>query len=340
MQHSQTQADLASLRWLLCSPPLLAHGQAQGFGAAEMAAIEAWLANVEQDSGALTAWLATARANCGAQPLRIGRLAERLLEFFLRFGPLHRLVACNVPVRSAALAGSDRTTVGELDFLVTSPGGEAQHWELAVKYFLCHATDKVVQVTDFIGPDAAETLERKLHKLFDKQLQHAVPAPFSALTWQRFAYTRGWMFYRFGQPVPTCAALNPAHLRGSWLPLEEIHRLNPSHRYVELARSQWLPRLCGVHPAHSLQLPELGLALTQAWGAQRDPNSARSPIARIAKAQQQASKPSARLVAELVQSADGVTWHECERHFVLPERPCAAPIANGLSIWRKIDEQI
>jgi uncharacterized protein len=243
-------AHLAALRWLLESSPLVvvpqgASAQLATFTGAESADIAQWLQNLQTDNQALVAWMQ-------AKPeVRIGRYAERLLEFYLTHAaqdahasrPQHRLVVAHVPLRT--LVDGIKITQGELDFLLTNAQGQHLHWELAVKFFLCTATGPVATPADFIGPNGVETLAHKWHKLFARQLTHTPPAPWSKNSWQPQAFTRGWMFYRWGWPVPQCDALHPQHGKAWWTDIADMHAL-PDALYAYLPRLHWMAPLASV----------------------------------------------------------------------------------------------
>ncbi|MDO9316018.1 MAG: DUF1853 family protein [Burkholderiaceae bacterium] len=245
------------LRWLLLSPPLLdtapgAHPAAvQEFSAADRASISEWLDVVECDPAVLFDFVHASQRVVveGGDPqgptrprsLRLGRRAERLMAFFLRHGPTHRLVAANIPLRHVSPLG-DRTTVGEIDFLLHDSAGHAWHWELAVKFFLCTATGSQATAADFIGPDRAETFDTKLHKMFDRQLRHLPPPPWDAEPWTAAACTRGRLFYRHGGPVPVMPGLHPDHLQGRWIERERLGELpSPDQPVWHLVpRNDWM----------------------------------------------------------------------------------------------------
>lgn len=243
-------AHLAALRWLLLSPPLVvvppgARAQLASFTDVERAGIAQWLDSLQANPSNLLAWMQ-------AKPeVRIGRYAESLLEFYLLHAPahaassmpLHRLLAAHVPLRSAI--NGLKVTQGELDFLLTNAQGQHLHWELAVKFFLCTATGNVATPTDFIGPNGVETLAHKWHKLFARQLTHTPPAPWSTQPWQPQAFTRGWMFYRWGVAVPRCDALHPQHGQGWWVDVAEMHAV-PNALYAYLPRLHWMAPLASV----------------------------------------------------------------------------------------------
>ncbi len=226
---------LAALRWLLLSPPLVlapdATTQLAVFSALEREAIATWLTSLDQDSSPLTEWMGK------HSEVRIGRYAESLLAFYLRYGPLHRLAAAHVPIRSEV--NGLNITHGELDYLLTNAQGQRLHWELAVKFFLCTSKADTATPLDFLGPNGVETLAQKWHKLFAKQLKHAPPQPWNAHTWQPQAFTRGWMFYRWGSAVPSCEALHVEHCKAWWIDWVDMAQL-PQGRYSHLTRLQWM----------------------------------------------------------------------------------------------------
>ncbi len=338
----EPSALLAALHWLLLSPPLLSDAAISQLGVSasivhfsppEVRAIEAWLATLAQDPTPLAQSVQSARDSVqGKQPghLRLGRMAERLLAFFLSHGPLHRLEAQNIALRHAPNSvraelvegfapkpAISHTTLGEIDFLLHSPSGQSLHWELAVKFFLCQASGPApAQLRDFVGPDSDETFDQKVSKLLVKQLGHRPPAPWSAHTWQPQAFAKGWMFYRHGQPIPPCAALNPAHCKGWWLPFESwgevegdaaatYHRSN-GYRYLELVRPDWMPPASLAAGAFATQ------GQTSALNASQVPQ-----VLQAAWDSQIYPRKGARLVAQLAQQVDG-RWLEQARYFVQP----------------------
>ena len=247
------------LRWLLLSPPLLdtapgAHSAAvQQFSVAERQAIAMWLDVIDREPAALFDFVHPTRAGVTdtdapfgdreARPpsLRLGRRAERLMSFFLRHGPTHRLVAANIPLRHVSPQG-DRTTVGEIDFLLRDSEGRTWHWELAVKFFLCTSEGQHATAADFIGPDRAETFDTKLRKMFDRQLRHLPPPPWDTETWTPAACTRGRLFYRYGSTVPQTLGVHPDHLQGRWIERDRLGELPAATEPVwhRVPRNDWM----------------------------------------------------------------------------------------------------
>lgn len=295
------QDKARDLAWLLQSAPLLNSehpafsGRICQFSDGEQALIAQWLQTVATAPADLNAFVA---AGSGA-PLRLGRYAEQLLEFFLRHGPTHRLIAANIPIRNdgATRAIAGQTTRGEIDFLLQDSAGQNWHWELAVKYFLCTAKGPIARPDDFVGPDRAETLRTKLAKLVDRQLVQTPPAPYKDHIWHPAAFTRGWIFYRHDAPQATCDWLADDHARGWWLPFEAMADL-PEGDYEILERSRWL-----APAASDQQATPLDRATLQTHLAGRSQSASARPAA-------------AAMVAQMRQTAQG--WQETARGFVLP----------------------
>jgi uncharacterized protein len=236
---------LADLRWLLLAPPLL-NPEHEEFtnkivlhSAVDLVQIDEWLLSLDTPAQRekLGVWMASKPPK---QIVRLGRYAEHLIEFYLRFGPLERLVAANLQIRAAALAmqRKDFTTLGEVDFLLRDVNDRPFHWELAVKYFVCRNIAKP-RVDDLVGPDSAETFDQKIDKVMGKQLVQTPPSPYDQTLWQPQAFTRGWMFYRRGKAWPTIPELAANHLKGFWVEHKDITELVNGHYYI-VPRARWL----------------------------------------------------------------------------------------------------
>jgi hypothetical protein len=238
---------LRDLRWLLLSPPLLSTAPGalpaavQHFDAQERECIANWLDDLAGRPSAWPAALVDAPPALSPPP-RLGRYAEQLLGYFLSDGPTHCGVAAHVPLRRE-LPGGGALTLGEIDFLVQDRAGRRWHWELAVKFFVCTAAPgTAARVEDHVGPQRNDSLDRKLHKLFQRQLRHTPPAPWDAEVWQPAAFVRGCLFY--ADPSLTSAALlpaelNPAHQRARWVRAERLAGLHPGP-WRRVPRSRWM----------------------------------------------------------------------------------------------------
>jgi uncharacterized protein len=236
---------MVDLAWLLQSPPLLNlaphrfSAAVQAFDAADADRITQWLRTT--DISALHSYVAQALPS--KAPMRLGRYAERLMEYFLRESDLFELVAANIPLRTLAGEGKAKThtTVGEFDYLIKDTNDVSWHWEMAVKFYVYHPAGLTAEAHDFKGPAGKDTLALKLSKVFEKQLKHCPPPPYEKTVWQPAAYARGWMFYPYGSHASLRDALNPQHLRGWWLSIQGFENtLFESTHFVHLPRLHWL----------------------------------------------------------------------------------------------------
>jgi len=226
------RARVRALAWLLDAPDLLdVHdphwaGRIATLGPMTPATAD-WLARLDADPAPLDAVL-------GARMYtRLGLYAEKLMAFY--FAEQGRLVAHGLQVRA-----SRNDTVGEFDFLLAADGG-VEHIEFATKFYLLQG-DAADGFDTFVGPNLADSLGRKMRKVFDRQLalgshpaaQDVLPQPVVAAR----ALVKGWLFY----PAGTYAAMrgiSAGHCRGFWCAREELDTL-AGDRFLILPRLQWL----------------------------------------------------------------------------------------------------
>ena len=277
---------LAALRWLLLSPSLLhptpsALANSFSWNTDDARQVDQWLDDLKLQPDALLRWMQARPSK------RLGHHAEHLLEFYLTHGPVHTLQAAHLQLRgeSGAKAAS---TVGEIDFLLKDGLGHRLHWELAVKFFLCMSNASSVTPDDFLGPNNVETLAHKWNKVFAKQLTHLPPAPWNANTWTAQAFTRGWMFYRWGFAVPSCDALHTDHCKGWWIEHAHMHDL-PNARYVHLPRLQWMAPITSLtmlaNDAALLPRDAMAQTLADYWAASQGRDDAQM-VARLSDGDQ------------------------------------------------------
>ena len=259
-----TQAHVRNLAWLLDAPDLLQrdHPRWQGRLAHPTvvdAATADWLIKLNQDPHALITFLAL------HPHTRLGHYAENLLAFY--FSWRGELAAHSLQVRS-------HTTIGEFDFLLNTPVG-LQHWEFACKFYLLStpsvgtSPDEIRPFSDYVGPNLADNLGDKIHKIMDVQLalgkhpaaQSYLTAPLVAAK----AWLKGWLFYPAEDTLPL-DGIAPEHCRGVWCHIAALSstisksahagtksELKPASTYFHiLPRLNWLapakiPRSEGCH---------------------------------------------------------------------------------------------
>jgi hypothetical protein len=227
------RARVRALAWLLDAPDLLdVHDPHWDGRIATLGPVtpetERWLLDLDADPSALDAAL-------GAKMItRLGLYAEKLMAFY--FAQQGRLVAHGLQVRATR-----NDTVGEFDFLLDAGAG-VEHIEFATKFYLLQG-DSTAGFDTFVGPNLADSLGRKMRKVFDRQLelgshpaaQDVLPRPVVAAR----ALVKGWLFYPRGT-YETMRGITAGHCRGFWCALEELDAL-PGDRFLILPRLQWLP---------------------------------------------------------------------------------------------------
>jgi hypothetical protein len=231
------RARVRALAWLLDAPDLLdmqdPHWEGRIASVGPMTPeTEAWLVRLDQDPSALDAALGT-RVHT-----RLGLYAEKLMAFY--FAEQGKLVAHGVQVR----AGRD-ATIGEFDFLLDAGPDGVEHIEFATKFYLLHGEvhgDIAAAFDNFVGPNLADSLGRKMRKVFDRQLQlgshpaarELLPRPVVSAK----ALVKGWLFYPAGTYF-AMAGIAAGHCRGFWCSLSELGGME-ADRFLILPRLQWL----------------------------------------------------------------------------------------------------
>lgn len=232
------RARVRALAWLLDAPDLLDihdphwEGRIATLGPVSPGTAR-WLADVDADPSRLDAVLGTKMIT------RLGLYAEKLMAFY--FAEQGRLLAHGLQVRAAR-----DDTVGEFDFLLDDGKGGAAHIEFATKFYLLQDGvhgDLAANFDTFVGPNLADSLGRKMRKVFERQLrlgshpaaQELVPRPVSSAQ----ALVKGWLFYPLGEYVEM-RGIGAGHCRGFWCALEELETLE-AERFLVLPRLQWLP---------------------------------------------------------------------------------------------------
>ena len=194
-----------ALAWLLTSPHLLKQDTQVWDGAivtpslSSESALHDFLTLLDQNPVMLHAELQEHPTR------RLGLYAETLLAFFLTH--FYQLYAHGLQIHDA-----HARTIGEFDFLVQHPQGLV-HWELATKFYLLFddaniAGTKKSDLFDYLGPNLADTLGAKMHKIVHQQLRLSehieasslLPAPLVGAQ----ALIKGWLFYR--DPVSISAS--------------------------------------------------------------------------------------------------------------------------------------
>lgn len=274
-------ALVRDLAWAIASPPLLRPDDPSTLwldGAWGRRALEAsrdWLAFLDRDPAPLQQALALRQG-------RLGSYFESLLDAWLAWpgNPLYRRLHHGLAVRQ------DKLTLGEFDFLVEDRmGGEVQHWEVAVKFYLGIAPGG--DPASWVGPGQKDRLDLKLDRLRRHQLPLAdlpeAQALLRSLGLSRprpVGLVRGRLFY----PADACLAdwtprgAAPGHLKGWWMPADAFLKRFPDAgiTWMRLPREHWLAPVDLGPGSDSVRIgePQSAAALVEAWQAAADNRAA------------------------------------------------------------------
>ena len=145
---------------------------------------------------------------------RVGYYAEALINVWLE-----SLVSPDEIKRSIQIQEGSKT-VGELDFLYRI-GSVFHHLEVALKFYL-YCPEENHTGSHLVGPNSADTFERKRDRFF----QHQLPLGrerFSEVTCSEIMM-KGMIFYPpvIEDMIVSPEGLNPDHRRGRWVHESEV----------------------------------------------------------------------------------------------------------------------
>ena len=152
----------------------------------------------------LSAFLAAGRID------RVGRYFERLISYWLHHVRQVKVVAESLSIRQ------HKRTIGEIDFLFHDELQRLTHMEIAVKFYL-FSPDHVAFDSHYLGPNAADTLDRKVDRLLHHQLPRSETLfPEVEI---RQPFLKGRIFYQPAHRTSTLhhPLLSPDHLSSSWI---------------------------------------------------------------------------------------------------------------------------
>ncbi|MDR3390386.1 MAG: DUF1853 family protein [Sulfuriferula sp.] len=245
-------AQVRDLVWAMAAPGLLADAEwiiPDGECQLLLSRAMPQLLALDRQPEALHAWIAA------RNPHRLGRYFEVLLGYWFTYLIDTAWFAANRIVKSG------RNVTGEFDLLwCDSTGGNCQHWEVAVKFYL--QVDAAAGFAGYVGPMLHDRLDLKVTQLHDKQLQLSqTPAgaaalaeilPASAAGVRARALLKGWLFYPAQHMAAPATGISAAHLAGWWMRWSAADFcLPPGLRWLVLDRLHWLS------PAGTADTPDL-----------------------------------------------------------------------------------
>ena len=202
-----------------------------------------WLMSLNKEPTALVEALSKQESS------RLGYYFEDLVAYWLNHIISDGYFGSHVKV------SANKRDLGEFDFLF-SRSQKYYHWETAVKFYLY--TRDQSGVTTWYGPNANDTLHKKLSRMMAHQvrlseLTEAQPVlseiGIEASDINPRAFLKGYLFYPFGMDnyqknykVADCT-ISPAHLKGWWLPINDLDPSKLKSLSGKALRWRLLPKL-------------------------------------------------------------------------------------------------
>ena len=234
---------------------------------------------------------------------KVGLYFESLLTWWLRRHSRYTLLAHNLQIRDEV------RTLGAFDYLVRDSSGQAQHWEVAVKFYLQRQPS--TEWSAWVGPGRRDRLDIKLARMRDHQLPlSSRPEAAEALAsfglaqpLDQLAMLKGMLFAPWGgterRPVGGAQAVS----LGQWVTVSEVASFAARHmdqRWCLREKPDWLG------PARRSRARSLA---TSAWVEQARETGAAAPQ-----------------MWSSLRELDGGVWFEDQRVFVVPDDWPASPI--------------
>ena len=180
---------------------------------------------------------------------RVGYYVESLVEVWL-----HKQEGLEQLEHALQIISPERT-LGELDFLYRL-NGVLNHLEVALKFYLYEPQDNHSE-SHFVGPNSADTFEKKRDKLLQQQnpMGHE---HFPEIEVSRIMM-KGMIFYPPGvnEAGNLPEGLNPDHRRGIWIRESECGWLSAGNGFAcgtKMEKPFWLS---GISPEADQQIPSI-----------------------------------------------------------------------------------
>lgn len=172
----------------------------------------------------------------GKMPM--GKYFEQLLFFILEYDERYEIVLKNHQIVDK------KHTVGEIDLILKDTvSGRIGHWELCLKYYL----QKIPSVDHevMLGPNAIDSLDRKMKKLIDHQLtlgnHPKVIELIQSQPIESKLFMKGQFFYHLNNSNIFPKDSNPAHEQGWWCHLSEAEEmLNSDLIWTTIWKPDWI----------------------------------------------------------------------------------------------------
>ncbi|MEC7988127.1 MAG: DUF1853 family protein [Myxococcota bacterium] len=243
--RSSIHRDLA---WLIASPSLLAPSRNLPVISSEewwsmFLDAFAWIQYEDQNPDSLARFIDTPRQ------YKLGLYAEDLMLYYLEQASPYTVLAHDLQIFQ------HKRSIGAFDFIIKTPKGTIEHWEMAIKYFLQY--EPIPDWSAFVGPGGRDTLRRKMDKILCRQIllgdtpeakkqlhTLGIPHPQS-----KRVVSVGKLFGQWNSPWSQAHSGDSQQPTGKWIFQKDLRALlvqKSSSRWKILLHPKWLAPIIGI----------------------------------------------------------------------------------------------
>lgn len=168
----------------------------------------------------------------------LGHYFEKLIFFWIKHDPEIELVLHNLQVVE------DGRTLGEVDLIVRI-NDEVQHWELALKYYLGHASSP--KGKEWIGPNPVDRLDLKLKKMIDHQLGMSDHKSVKEILEEKGitklnkrCFVKGYFYYPGSNEMSPPGEAGCFHNRSMWIYVDQLDQIPKKYALARKEKRAWL----------------------------------------------------------------------------------------------------
>jgi len=151
-------------------------------------------------------------------------------------------------VKNKPLRSDKKKTLGEIDLIVQDQDTlNYEHWELAVKYYLAHYQNGVI---NYIGPNANDYFHLKIEKLKEHQCKilesdegKKLLSELEISDIKPKLLVKGCLYYHPKQESKSWENINVNHAKSWWVYLKEVENfLSDDHHFALIHKNEWLSK--------------------------------------------------------------------------------------------------
>lgn len=248
------------MHWAIFSPSLLSYPFCTDYirDEAHEKAVLKLLSDLDADSEVVNHYF----NSLGNLPM--GKYFEQLLFYVLERDQRFEVILKNQQLKSG------NQTIGEIDLILKDKQtGVVEHWEIALKYYL--QSEQSAEHEFMLGPNAIDSLDRKMKKLTEKQLPiKADLSEFGISSSQSMVdrlFIKGQFFYNLAYKMECNIfpnAANPSHEKGWWCYLSEMESIpHQDLKWTTIWKPNWTGTFTSTNTHKSLSFNNLKESLEQ-----------------------------------------------------------------------------